>query len=140
MKPGPIKAPGPAPEPPAEAARIRQLRKQAQQDRHLAAQINAKADALVKVRAGYIAGLLTSTGKAKTTAVSSAKRAAAAKKAAATRKKTVRKKAVKSSTTTVAATRASNVAKLNGQISTLRGDAKALAKSANHLDALANSL
>jgi len=85
MKPGPVKAPAPAPESPAEAARIRQLRKQAQQDRHLAAQISAKADALVRIRAGYVAGLLTPSGKAKTTAVS-AKRAAAAKKAAAATK------------------------------------------------------
>jgi hypothetical protein len=134
MKPGPIKAPGPAPEPPADAARIRQLRLQAKKDRQLARQINAKANALVRVRAGYIAGLLTSTGKAKTTV---------AKKTAKAAKKAVRKKAAKSSTkgkTTAAATKAANIAKLNGQISTLRGDAKALAKSANHLDALANSL
>jgi len=155
MKPGPIKAPPPgkpAPEPPAEAARIRQLRLQAKKDRQLAGKIMTKVRALIRVRDGYVAGLNTATGapkaagKAPAKAVS-AKRSAAAKKAAATRKKngTVRKKAVKSSTKSAAAgkaaaTKSANVAKLNGQIHTLRGDAKALLKSANHLDALASSL
>ena len=144
MKPGPIKARGPAPEPPAEAARIRQLRHQAQQDRHLARQILVKVQGLVRVRDGYVAGLLTATGTvkgAKATKAVSAARSAAAKKAAATRKKRAKSstKGAKAGKT-AASVKAGNVAKLNGQINTLRGDAKALLKSASHLDRIAAGL
>jgi hypothetical protein len=126
------------PEPPAELQRIRQLRFQAAADRHLARQILVKAQGLVRIRDGYTAGLLSASGTAKTTPVS-AKRSAAAKKAAKTRKasgkKTVRKKSV-----SAAATKAANVARLNGQIRLLRGDARALIRSANRLDQMANGL
>jgi 2'-5' RNA ligase len=128
-----------APEPPAEAARIRQLRHQAKQDRVLAHTITNKANALVRVRDGYIAGVLTSTGKPATvTKAVSAAKSAAAKKAAATRKKAgPAKKKAKSSTKSAAQTKAANIGKLNHL---LRHDAKALIKSANHLDQIANGL
>jgi 2'-5' RNA ligase len=127
------------PEPPAELQRIRQLRFQAAADRHLARQILVKAQSLVRIRDGYIAGLMTPSGTAKTS-VTSAKRSATAKKAAKTRKKTVRKKVARSSTKSAAATKAANIAKLDGQIHLLRSDARALIRSANHLDQMANSL
>ena len=139
---GPVRlAPPPAtkPEPPAELARMGQLRFQASQDRHLARQILVKVAGLVRARDGYIAGQLNANGTAKTSVTSPAKKAAAAK-AAATKKtssKTVKKTASK---TTAAATKAATVRKMDGQISLLRGDARALIRSANHLDAQANGL
>lgn len=133
----------PAPSPsPGTAGRARQLRQQARKDRHLARAITSKANALVRVRDGYVAGVLTSTGKSTVvTKAVSAKRSAAAKKAAATRRKNggLKKKA-RSSTKSASATKAANIRKLNGEIHLLRHDAKALLKSADRLDALASGL
>ena len=95
-----------------------------------------RADDLKAAMSDLVASVVSTPKKKK-------KRKARKAKVVKAAKKTVRKKAAKSSTkgkTTAAATKAANIAKLNGQIHTLRGDAKALAKSANHLDALANSL
>ena len=140
---GPVRLsppPAQAPETPADLARMRQLRFQASQDRHLARQILVKVAGLVRTRDGYVAGLLNANGTAKTSVTSPAKKAAAAK-AAATKKTSVKKTTKKAaSKTTAAATKAATVRKMNGQIGLLRGDARALIKSANHLDAQANGL
>jgi hypothetical protein len=141
--PAAASAPQPAPAPSlGTQGRIHALHHQAKQDRALAHTITSKANALVRVRDGYIAGVLTATGKSTVvTAPVSAARSAAAKKAAATVKAHGgRKKAAKSSTKTAASTKATNIGKLNGEIHLLRADAKALLKSADHLDALADSL
>jgi hypothetical protein len=134
--------PAAAAAPPGGSGRARQLHRQARKDRHLAHVIMSKASALVRVRDGYIAGVLTSTGRSTVaTKAVSAKRSAAAKKAAATLKaEGGRKKKAKSSTKSAAATKASNIRRLNGEIRVLRHDAKALLKSADRLDALAGSL
>src|ERR1035438_9567247 len=92
----PVRLPPPQarqPETPADLQRMRQLRFQASQDRHLARQILVKVAGLVRARDGYVAGLLNANGTAKTSVTSPARKAAAAK-AAATKKtstKTVKK-------------------------------------------------
>lgn len=145
-KPAAVQQPPPQAAPaPGQAARKKELRSQARQDRELARKITGKANALVRVRDGYIAGVLTTSGKpvagTKATKAVSAAKSAAAKKAAATRKKNgPAKKKAKPSTRTSAQTKAANVGKMNGQIHLLRHDAKALLRSADHLDALASSL
>lgn len=138
-----VPPPPPAPAPsPATQGRVHALHHQAKQDRALAHTITAKANALVRVRDGYIAGVLTATGKSTTAtpAVSAAKSAAAKKAAATVKANGGRKKAAVSSTKSAASTKAANVGKLNGEIHLLRADAKSLLKSADHLDALASSL
>jgi len=137
-------APRPAalPASPVAPARAARLHAQARQDRHLARQILAKVQGLVCVRDGYQAGLLTAAGHpkaGKATKAVSAARSAAAKKAAATRKKAP-KSSTKGPRKSAGSVKAGNVAKLNGQISTLRGDAKALIRSANRLDQMADGL
>lgn len=133
--------PSPAPSPGTQG-RVHALHHQAKQDRALAHTITAKANALVRVRDGYIAGVLTAAGKSTTAtpAVSAAKSAAAKKAAATVKANGGRKKAAVSSTRSAASTKAANVGKLSGEIHLLRADAKSLLKSADHLDALAASL
>lgn len=133
------KAP-PVPHPataPGQMSRAQQLRYQASQDRQLAHQIMVKVAALVRARDAAIAGIPAGKVRANVNPAKSA----AAKKAALARKahtaKATRKAARKASAKNSKATR---VARLNGQIRLLTRDARLLMNAANHLDAQANGL
>lgn len=127
----------PVPRPPmspGQMSRAQQLRYQASQDRQLAHQIMIKVAALVRARDAAIAGIPAG----KVTANVSAAKSAAAKKAAVARKAGTAKKTARKAA--AGKPKQSKVARLNGQIRLLTGDARLLMKAADHLDAQAAGL